>query len=154
MEKVYRRGVLAIVIDAENKFLLVQLLNYKDDAWNFVGGGLDPGETDEGGIKKEIREELGLEESDYEILSKASEPIKYDFPQQLIKEGITYDGQIKEQFLVRFTGDKSKIKLQEEEIKNHKWVEYSELRDHLIFPGQYESAEYTIRELLPDNSLF
>jgi 8-oxo-dGTP pyrophosphatase MutT (NUDIX family) len=64
MEKVYRRGVLAIVIDAENKFLLVQLLNYKDDAWNFVGGGLDPGETDEGGIKKEIREELGLEESD------------------------------------------------------------------------------------------
>lgn len=141
-----------IVIDNENQFLIVQLQGYGENDWNFVGGGLEKDESLEEGVKRELKEELNLDEGDYQIVAKSSNPSQYDFPEPILKEGIWYDGQIKEQFVVRFLGDKNKISLQEEEVKKHKWVRFKELKDHLIFPDQYENAVRVIKELIPQVS--
>ncbi len=54
----YRVSVKALILDDQGRFLLV-----KDIAglWELPGGGLDHGESVEQGLKREIREEMGLE---------------------------------------------------------------------------------------------
>lgn len=38
----YRQAVLALVIDGDNNFLIVQLNEFADDEWKFISGGLNP----------------------------------------------------------------------------------------------------------------
>ncbi|MBU1071545.1 hypothetical protein KKG65_04035 [Patescibacteria group bacterium] len=59
-----------------------------------------------------------------------------------------YRGQVKDQFLVRFTGNKKDIRILEDEIRDYKWVLFEELKDHLLFPNQYGDAVEVIKELL------
>lgn len=147
MEKIYRQGVLGIIIDDENNFLIVQLNSYGKNEWNFVGGGKDGDETAEENVIREIKEELGIKESDFHIIGKTINPFKYDFLEPIMREGVLYSGQIKEQFLVKFTGDKSSIKLQKEEVRKHKWVKFEELEHLLIFRGQFDNVKKVLKEL-------
>ena len=54
----YRISVKALVIDDTGRFLLCLDSSGK---WELPGGGLDHGETVKDGLKREIREEMGLE---------------------------------------------------------------------------------------------
>ncbi len=55
----YRVSVKALILDeTRTKFLIVQENNGK---WELPGGGLDWGESPDTGLKREIREEMGLE---------------------------------------------------------------------------------------------
>ena len=53
----YRVSVMALIYN-EDKLLLIK---EKDGRWSLPGGGLEVGETFENGIKREIKEELGVE---------------------------------------------------------------------------------------------
>ena len=139
-----------LVIDNLNQFLIVQLNGYGENDWNFVGEGLEKNEKLVDGVERELKEELNLDKNDYEIIAKSINPNKYDLPKPLLKEGVWYDEQIKEQFLVRFIGDKDKILLQVEEVRKHKWVKFDELKTHLNFPDQYDNALKVIEELIPE----
>lgn len=59
-----------------------------------------------------------------------------------------FKGQVKDQFLVKFVGDKEKIKILEDEIKDYKWVLLEELKDHLLFKDQHKNAMEVVSELL------
>jgi TDG/mug DNA glycosylase family protein len=63
LEPTERRAVRAIVLDAESRVLLVRFQHPVSGHawWAAVGGGIDPGETDEGALRRELREEAGLE---------------------------------------------------------------------------------------------
>lgn len=145
----YRKGIMALIIDSDNKFFIVQLNVYGTNDWNFVGGGREGNETAEENLIREIKEETNLDSSDFEIIGQSSEPLKYEFPKSIIKGPDDYIGQVKDQFVIRINCDKSKIVTQDKEIRTSKWVTYEELKDHLIFPNQFESAEKAIKELLP-----
>ncbi len=54
----YRLSVKALILDAGGKFLLTQETN---GIWDLPGGGLDHGEHPIQGIKREIKEETGLD---------------------------------------------------------------------------------------------
>lgn len=57
-----KSAVAAIIVDDENKILIVKRgREPKKGTWEFPGGYIDPGETAEIAICREIREELGLE---------------------------------------------------------------------------------------------
>ncbi len=147
----YRKKVCGLVMDNEGQFLLDQLVIYKENDWNYPGGGIEEGETPEQALLREFKEELGTD--NFEILKKSKEVTRYDWPPFVIarrqkKEGKTYRGQEEMYFLVRFTGDKKEIKIQPEEIREVRWVKRSDLKEYLNFPDQYEIAERILKELL------
>ncbi len=150
----YRKGVYVFVIDNENNFLIIQSLNYKENEWSFPGGGIEENESPEATVLRELHEELGSDK--FKIIKKSKITRKFDFDLETIewrlKEfGTTHRGQEQIQFLVKFMGDKNEIIINTNEILNFKWVKYEELKDHLVFPGQWEREKITIDELLKND---
>jgi G:T/U-mismatch repair DNA glycosylase/8-oxo-dGTP pyrophosphatase MutT (NUDIX family) len=63
LEPVPREAVRALVLDADGRTLLVQYRRPVGDEtwWGTPGGGIDPGEDDVVALRRELREEVGLE---------------------------------------------------------------------------------------------
>ncbi len=148
----YRQGVNIIIIDRENKFLVVQKVNYADNQWNFVGGGREAEETLEENMYRELWEELSTPRDVFEPIGVSSHKIEYDYPADLALKvnGGKYRGQSYEQVVLRFVGNKSDIVILKDELRNHKWIEGVELASHLIFPNQFRDHSRAIVELLPE----
>lgn len=138
--KPYRQGIIAIVIDKDNNFLLVQKNKYGDNEWNFLGGGREEGETLEQNLFRELKEEIGAEKENFQIIGISSHKIKYDYPENTVErihKG-KYRGQSYDQVILKFIGDKDDLKFNANEFKKHKWVKAGELKKYLIFPNQYK----------------
>jgi ADP-ribose pyrophosphatase YjhB (NUDIX family) len=60
-EKPWRNGVRALVLDANDRVLLVHF-TFDPYPWAPPGGGIDPGESDEHALRRELAEEVGLDE--------------------------------------------------------------------------------------------
>lgn len=150
-KKLYRKGVNVIVIDKDNNFLLVQKNGYKDNEWNFLGGGREEGETMEQNLFRELNEEIGSERSDFEIIGTSTHKIEYDYPPDTVLKVHRgkYKGQSYDQVILRFIGKKDKLVFTTKEFRAHKWVKTKELKKHLTFPNQYKTHKKAIDELLP-----
>jgi putative (di)nucleoside polyphosphate hydrolase len=149
--KPYRKGVNAIIVDKDNNFLLVQKKGYKDSEWNFLGGGRKEGETLNQNMFRELKEEIGSEETDLEIVGVSTHKIEYDYPPDTVLKihSGRYRGQSYDQVILRYIEDKNKLEFTTEEFKKHKWVKAKELKKYLVFPNQYENHKKAIDELLP-----
>ncbi len=146
----YRLGVAGIIIDQDNNFLIVQRTScsYKD--WKFLSGGIKKGESSGKALLRELKEELGTDQ--FEIIKKSKVVNEFSWPQKIIEEtfqrrGRTWKGQSQEQYLVKFIGNKKNIKINPREIKKIKWIKESEFKKHFNFPGQYQLARKTIKDL-------
>jgi double-stranded uracil-DNA glycosylase len=62
LEPTERQAVRAILLDAADRILLVRFQHPVSGTawWATVGGGVDPGESDEEALRRELREEAGL----------------------------------------------------------------------------------------------
>jgi ADP-ribose pyrophosphatase YjhB (NUDIX family) len=63
---VAREAARALVLDPDDRVLLVRFVNPEtgDEFWATPGGGLDPGEGLEDGLRRELGEETGLEDAE------------------------------------------------------------------------------------------
>ena len=118
------------IIIENNKVLLIQ---QTDNAWGFPKGHIENNETEQETAIRETKEETNL---DVEIISNKKYIINYKINNEIDKEVIF--------FLAKKTSDK--IKKQDEEIKNIKWVDLNQAFDIIT----YENTKDLYKEVLTD----
>ncbi len=99
MSSDYRPCVLAVFTNSAGEVLVAERKD-RPGSWQFPQGGIDPGESPEVALKREMGEELGCEE--FEILARAPDGIRYDFPVGRKGPHAGYCGQEQVWFLMRF----------------------------------------------------
>ena len=114
--------VLFHLIDEEPRYLIVQHLA---GHWGIPKGGQEPGETDIETARREIREEVGIEDF---TLDDA-----YRFVQQYAfeRDGIAIEKEVVF-FLAMVTSNR--VSPQEEEIAAYQWVPHAVVRDYISHP--------------------
>ena len=121
MSSLYRPNVAAILTDHAGRVLVGERFD-TPNSWQFPQGGLEPGETAEAGLRREVREELSLEPADYSVGEKRG-PYRYLFPSGYTKKG--YRGQEQTYFRLRLLGPESRVNVAtpEPEFRAVRWID-------------------------------
>ena len=70
-------GVFAAIFDDKGRILCVRM-NYASRRWTTPGGRVEPGESPNDALTREVREETGLEVEAVELLGAYAKPYKDD----------------------------------------------------------------------------
>lgn len=121
----YRPNVAALMINADGNLLICERSTVPG-AWQFPQGGIDDGESEEKALFREVREEIGLEKSHYEILESRS-GYRYLYPpdvrtKKLKKHG--NHGQEQTYFLCQLKPEAPKINVNQDprEFGAYRWI--------------------------------
>ena len=129
----YYITVVVFIQNDKNEFLIQKRVAKKDGKWATTGGHPVSGETSKQGIITEIKEELGINVIENNIILFKTLKTEDDFVDiYYLKENINID----------------KIKIQEDELEDVKWASKQEI-EKLIENGQFsESHTEFIRDCL------
>lgn len=128
----YRRGVGAIVVNAEGRVLVAQRIDAPGEAWQLPQGGIRKGEKARAALRRELAEEIGTDR--FKIIAESARRHRYDLPKALadrVWKG-RYRGQKQRWFVLRFTGTDTDIDLavsDQPEFTAWRWVRIEELPD-------------------------
>ena len=129
------RTATAIIPYPPDKILLIKRRTVPFNGyWALPGGRVDPGETVEQTIVREVKEETGL---DVAIVSKIG-----DYHEQGVQDGVEYD-YYPACFLVKTVG--GEIKKQESEIEEIKLFSLSEVPEAMAFEHAQMIKDYIAR---------
>ena len=150
-DKGYRPNVGILLINDQKKVFWAKRRGQA--SWQFPQGGLDPGESLEQCLFREVYEEIGLRSEHIAILGKTKSWLYYDVPNEFIRpsERGIYRGQKQIWFLLHMLGKDDDIRLTEHlkpEFDDWCWRDYWVPLDHVIdFKREvYQSA---LTELAP-----
>ena len=76
--------------------------------WQFPQGGVNRGEQVEDALYRELREEIGLERQDVEILGSTQGWLRYRLPRQYVRDRCI--GQKQRWYLLKLVSDESKLR--------------------------------------------
>jgi 8-oxo-dGTP diphosphatase len=126
------RTATAIITSPPDKILLIKRRTVPfRDYWALPGGRVDPGETVEQTMVREVKEETGL---DVAIVSKIG-----DYHEQGVQDGVEYD-YYPACFLVKTVG--GEIKKQESEIEEIKLFSLSDIPRTMAFEHAQMIKDY------------
>jgi NAD+ diphosphatase len=121
------------ILEYEGNILLLQRGREPQKGWyDFPGGFIDPGESLEQGLKREIREELGIEARDLKYLHSAPNYYPYKKIEYFVCD-VVFTGKI----------DQHPEKIQENEIHSFVFVSRAECRKlvgKIAFPSLREAC--------------
>lgn len=123
----FRANVGIILANAEGKLLLAGRVGSK--GWQFPQGGMLQGETDEQSMFRELHEEVGLSDTDVEILGVTDDWIRYRLPERFVRRDRSplCIGQKQRWFMLRLVGDEENLRFDRSdtpEFDRWRWVEY------------------------------
>lgn len=133
-DHLYRSGVGIVVLNKDKKIFVGKRIDNHSDAWQMPQGGLDAGESEDGAMLRELKEETGIK--DVEIIAKSQSHHYYNLPYKLQKKfwGGKYIGQKQKWYLVQFLGNNDLINIQTEvpEFSDWKWVTKEEITSIIV----------------------
>lgn len=154
----YRLNVGIILANRSNRVFWGR--RYGHDAWQFPQGGLATGETALAAMYRELREEIGLEKEDVEMLGVTKRWLKYRLPKQYLRHGKEplVIGQKQKWYLLRLITSEQKIRLDlsdSPEFDSWRWVDYHEPQEQVIFFKKqvYAQAMKELEHLFKKRSL-
>lgn len=123
----YRPNVGIILTNAAGQVLWARRIG--QDAWQFPQGGIRQTETPIEALFRELKEEVGLEPSDVEVLACTRGWLKYRLPKRMIRQNSMpiCVGQKQKWFLLRLLSEDSKISFgysDDPEFDGWDWVSY------------------------------
>ncbi len=132
----YRLNVGIILVNESNRVFWGKRQGH--DAWQFPQGGLSTGESVEEAMFRELREEVGLEKQDVEVLGYTKRWLRYRLPKQYLRHGSKplVIGQKQKWVLLRLIASEQKIRLDlsdSPEFDSWRWIDYHEPPDQVIF---------------------
>jgi putative (di)nucleoside polyphosphate hydrolase len=95
--------------------------------WQFPQGGVNRGERVEEALFRELKEEIGLEPQDVEVLGSTRGWLRYRLPRQYVRDRCI--GQKQRWFLLNFVGDESRIRFDATstpEFDRWRWTDFWE----------------------------
>lgn len=92
MKKRYRPNVAAILRRGDGRVLIARRADFPE-SWQFPQGGIDPGESADEAVRREIFEEVAIPPHAYRI-TESSGPYRYDFPSGPDKRGFAGQEQV------------------------------------------------------------
>lgn len=125
----FRSNVGIIICNPYGKLLWTKRIG--QNAWQFPQGGIQPGESFEEALYRELLEEVGLSSTDVGILKRTRGWLRYRLPERLIRRGPgrLCIGQKQKWFLLSLDSDDSRIQLSrsaQPEFDDWRWVNYWE----------------------------
>jgi 8-oxo-dGTP pyrophosphatase MutT (NUDIX family) len=116
----YRKYAAAIIFRRTKQISLFLLLHRKQNwrGWEYVKGGLLPGESATKGLKREIFEETGAQKIN--IIAKLPMQIKYKWPKAFQKDNKKWIGAVQQIYVVQIFN--SRIKIDRKEHSSYKWA--------------------------------
>lgn len=132
----YRLNVGIILVNGSNRVFWGRRQGH--DAWQFPQGGLATGETAVQAMFRELKEEVGLDRDDVEIIGSTRRWLKYRLPKQYIRHRSDplVIGQKQKWFLLRLVTSEQKIRLDlsdSPEFDSWRWIDFHEPEEQVIF---------------------
>ena len=127
------------------------------DAWQFPQGGIDPGESVEDALYRELNEEIGLGPDDVMILGRTRGWLRYRLPKRLRRYNSSpgFKGQKQRWFLLRLTSSDSGVcmdRTAKPEFDHWQWVSYWYPVGNVV---DFKQSVYrrALKELAPYNAI-
>lgn len=136
-DHLYRRGVGVMLMNRNGRIFVGARIDNPDDAWQMPQGGMDDDENPWATALRELEEETGIGAHLVEQVAEATEPLRYELPEELQGRiwGGKWKGQIQHWFLCRFLGEDSDVNLEaadHPEFRDWKWIEPARLPDVIV----------------------
>ena len=125
--KGFRAGIAIIIFNHERKLFLAKRIG--QEAWQYPQGGMEEDETPEEAMYRELKEEVGLNPEDVELVTVTRQWLYYKLPKHLIRHHSKplCIGQKQKWFLLKFVGDESNFNFNQSpkpEFDDWAWVDY------------------------------
>ena len=126
-EEGFRANVGIILVDEAGKLLLGGRVGNR--GWQFPQGGILEGEDPSDAMFRELREEIGLEPDDVEVLGSTQDWISYRLPDKFIRRNSLplCIGQKQRWFMLRLVSNSENVRFDradEAEFDRVRWVDY------------------------------
>lgn len=123
----FRPNVGIIICNQRDQLLWAKRIG--QNAWQFPQGGVRHGERLQQALYRELKEEVGLDPDDVEIISSTKGWLYYELPKNLIRQHSSplCIGQKQKWYLLRLCGDEKKIDLRANgspEFDDWRWVSF------------------------------
>lgn len=123
----YRPNVGIVICNKQGQVLWAR--RFGQHSWQFPQGGINPGETPEQAMFRELFEEVGLSRKDVRILGYTRNWLRYKLPKRLVRWDTkpVCIGQKQKWFLLQLLSSEADINMQRSgtpEFDGWRWVSY------------------------------